>query len=120
SFGFEKDHYEVSRQVGELVLLPAVREAAEDTLIIADGFSCREQIAQLTDRHALHLAQVLQLALRERREGRPSVDLELQAWRQPARAPARPALTAALFVGAGVLAGGLLLRGLRNGHDGRR
>lgn len=52
SFGFEKGHYEVSRQVGEFVLLPAVRAAAQDTLIIADGFSCREQIAQTTDRQS--------------------------------------------------------------------
>src|SRR5438128_10669569 len=65
SFGFEKDHYDVSIKCGERILLPAVRAAARDTLIIADGFSCREQIAQATDRHALHLAQVVQMALRE-------------------------------------------------------
>ena len=64
SFGFEKDHFDVSIKCGERVLLPAVRAAARDTLIIADGFSCREQIAQTTDRHALHLAQVIQMALR--------------------------------------------------------
>jgi len=64
SFGFEHGHYEVSRKVGELVLLPAVRRAPADTLVIADGFSCREQIAQETNRRALHLAEVLALALR--------------------------------------------------------
>jgi FAD/FMN-containing dehydrogenase/Fe-S oxidoreductase len=64
SFGFENGHYDVSRRVGELVLLPAVRRAAADTLVIADGFSCREQIAQETNRRALHLAEVLALALR--------------------------------------------------------
>lgn len=64
-FGFEKDHYELSLRIGERVLLPAVREADFDTLIIADGYSCREQIAQTTDRRALHLAQVLEIALRE-------------------------------------------------------
>jgi Fe-S oxidoreductase len=65
AFGMEKgEHYEVSMKVGERVLLPAVRSAPKDTLIIADGFSCREQIAQTTDRRALHLAQVLQRALR--------------------------------------------------------
>lgn len=63
SFGFEKEHYEVSVAVGERVLLPAVREAPKDELIVADGFSCREQIAQTTDRRALHLAQVIQLAM---------------------------------------------------------
>lgn len=63
SFGFEHDKYEVSAAIGELELLPAVRNAPPDWLIIADGFSCREQIAQGTGRHALHLAEVLQLAL---------------------------------------------------------
>jgi Fe-S oxidoreductase len=65
AFGFEKTHYDVSVRCGERVLLPAVRGASTETLIIADGFSCREQIAQLTDRHPLHLAQVLQMAMRE-------------------------------------------------------
>lgn len=66
AFGFEKgDHYAVSIKAGERVLLPAVRNAARDTLIVADGFSCREQIAQGTNRRALHLAQVLHMALRD-------------------------------------------------------
>jgi FAD/FMN-containing dehydrogenase/Fe-S oxidoreductase len=63
SFGFEQDKYAVSAAIGELELLPAVRQAPADWLIIADGFSCREQIAQGTGRHALHLAEVLQMAL---------------------------------------------------------
>jgi FAD/FMN-containing dehydrogenase/Fe-S oxidoreductase len=63
SFGFEHDKYEISAAIGELELLPAVRKAPADWLIIADGFSCREQIAQGTGRHALHLAEVLQMAL---------------------------------------------------------
>jgi FAD/FMN-containing dehydrogenase/Fe-S oxidoreductase len=65
SFGFEAEHYEVSVRCGERMLLPKVREAAADTFLIADGFSCREQIDQLTDRHALHTAQVLLKALQE-------------------------------------------------------
>ncbi len=69
SFGFEASHYDVSVAVGERVLLPAVRQADDETLIIADGFSCREQIAGLTDRGALHLAQVLQMALHEGQQG---------------------------------------------------
>jgi Fe-S oxidoreductase len=64
SFGFEGNHYDVSMQVGELVLLPAVRKAAADTLIVADGFSCREQIEQGTGRRAVHLAHALRTALR--------------------------------------------------------
>ena len=63
AFGFERDHYEISMRVGERVLLPKVRGAAPDTLIVADGFSCREQIVQATGRQALHLSQVLQMAL---------------------------------------------------------
>jgi FAD/FMN-containing dehydrogenase/Fe-S oxidoreductase len=62
AFGFEAAKYDVSVQVGEYALLPAIREKPSDALIIADGFSCREQIRQLTDRRALHLAQVLHLA----------------------------------------------------------
>jgi FAD/FMN-containing dehydrogenase/Fe-S oxidoreductase len=62
SFGFERDKYEISQAIGELELLPAVREAPADWLIIADGFSCREQIAQGTNRRALHLAEVLLMA----------------------------------------------------------
>jgi Fe-S oxidoreductase/FAD/FMN-containing dehydrogenase len=62
SFGFEHDKYELSMAVAELELLPAVRRAPSDWLIIADGFSCREQIAQGSDRHALHVAEVLQMA----------------------------------------------------------
>ena len=65
SFGFEADKYDISIAIGELELLPAVRHAPPDWLIIADGFSCREQIAQGSPRHALHLAEVLQMALRK-------------------------------------------------------
>ncbi|MDQ6857563.1 MAG: FAD-binding oxidoreductase [Chloroflexota bacterium] len=63
SFGFERQHYDVSVAVGELVLLPAVRRAAADTLVIADGFSCREQISQSGGRTAVHLADVLAMGL---------------------------------------------------------
>jgi Fe-S oxidoreductase len=62
SFGFERDKYQMSRAIGERVLLPAVREAAPETLIVSDGFSCREQIAQLAGRRAFHLAEILKLA----------------------------------------------------------
>ncbi|WP_308282845.1 FAD-binding and (Fe-S)-binding domain-containing protein [Pseudonocardia nigra] len=66
NFGFERGHYAVSKAVGERVLLPAVRAAAPDTLVVADGFSCRTQIAQETSRRAVHLAQVLRMAIRQR------------------------------------------------------
>jgi Fe-S oxidoreductase len=58
-FGFEKEKYSVSKTLGERVLLPAVRAASADALIVSDGFSCREQVAQLSDRRAVHLAEVL-------------------------------------------------------------
>ncbi|HXJ88734.1 MAG TPA: FAD-linked oxidase C-terminal domain-containing protein, partial [Candidatus Binatia bacterium] len=63
SFGFHAEHYEISQAIGEIELLPAVRQAPPDWLIIADGFSCREQIAQATNRRAVHVAEVLQMAL---------------------------------------------------------
>ena len=71
AFGYERanGHYDVSIACGERALLPAVRAAGDDELVIADGFSCREQIEQTTDRVALHTAQVLELALGERRAG---------------------------------------------------
>jgi FAD/FMN-containing dehydrogenase/Fe-S oxidoreductase len=65
SFGFEDEHYDISVACGERALLPAVRRASHNTLIIADGFSCQEQIRQLTDRRALHVAQVMAMALDE-------------------------------------------------------
>ncbi len=62
SFGFERGKYEISQAISELELLPAIRQAPPDWLIIANGFSCREQIAQGTHRQALHLAEVLLMA----------------------------------------------------------
>lgn len=69
NFGFERGHYEVSVAAGEQVLLPAVRAAAHDTVILADGFSCRTQIAQQTDRRGTHLAELVARALPSRRPG---------------------------------------------------
>jgi Fe-S oxidoreductase len=63
AFGFEREHYDVSMKIGERALLPAVRKTATDTLVIADGFSCREQILQGTGRRPLHLAEVVWRAL---------------------------------------------------------
>jgi FAD/FMN-containing dehydrogenase/Fe-S oxidoreductase len=68
SFGFEKDKYKVSVDVGEHDLLPAVRNAELSTFIVADGFSCREQIQQLSDRRALHLAELLNFARKNGRQ----------------------------------------------------
>jgi Fe-S oxidoreductase len=61
-FGYERDHYEVSKACAERVLLPSIRESAPDTIVIADGFSCRTQIRQFCpDRRPMHLAQALNL-----------------------------------------------------------
>ncbi|MEQ8418522.1 MAG: FAD-linked oxidase C-terminal domain-containing protein [Arenibacter algicola] len=63
SFGYEKEHYEVSMQVGELKLFPAVRKASEDVIIAANGTSCRHQIYDGTQRKALHPISILKEAL---------------------------------------------------------
>jgi Fe-S oxidoreductase len=112
AFGFEPDKYELSMRVGERVLLPAVREAARDTIIIADGFSCREQIAQGTDREALHLAQVLQMALKNEAPG------ELPERRYPDDAatldvPKLVWKAAGIAGGIALFAGGIALLGRR-------
>ncbi|EDY20890.1 FAD linked oxidase domain protein [Chthoniobacter flavus Ellin428] len=98
SFGFEKEKYDVSVACGERVLLPAVRSASPDTLIIADGFSCREQIAQLTERRALHTAEVLKMALDSGPRGPVGV-LPEQSGREPERAALNP-LEVAILGGA--------------------
>ena len=63
SFGFDKKHYPVSMAVGERVLLPAVRRAPPDATIVANGFSCREQIRHGTGREASHLAELVSEAI---------------------------------------------------------
>jgi FAD/FMN-containing dehydrogenase/Fe-S oxidoreductase len=106
SFGFERDKYEVSMRAGERVLLPAVRAAAAETLIVADGFSCREQIAQSTPRRALHLAQVLQLALRQGGRGARARTLAERArLRLRVRAWARRAMTAGALLAISAVLG---------------
>ncbi len=69
SFGFERGHHDISVQIGEQRLMPAVREAGETTLVISDGFSCKTQIAELTERRGLHTAQVIKMAMEAGREG---------------------------------------------------
>jgi FAD/FMN-containing dehydrogenase/Fe-S oxidoreductase len=63
AFGFEAEHYEVSMQMGELSLLPAMRTADQDTLLVADGTSCRHQILDGAHRQAVHVAVALARAL---------------------------------------------------------
>ncbi|HKR84157.1 MAG TPA: FAD-linked oxidase C-terminal domain-containing protein, partial [Terriglobales bacterium] len=73
AFGYEKDKYDVSIACGERSLLPEVRKAGLSSLIVADGFSCKEQIAQETNRQALHLAEVLRFAYRNGGEEVPTM-----------------------------------------------
>jgi FAD/FMN-containing dehydrogenase/Fe-S oxidoreductase len=91
SFGFESDKYEVSSAIGERKLLPAVRKASVSTIIMADGFSCREQIAQETKRNALHLAEVIQMGLQQKDSNNAEMFPEqgLVAKRKSARRKAR-------------------------------
>jgi Fe-S oxidoreductase len=67
-FGFERDKFPVSQAVGERTLLPPVRRASPDTLIVSDGFSCREQIVQGAGRRAVHLAEALRLGLDRKKQ----------------------------------------------------
>ncbi|WP_170150051.1 FAD-binding and (Fe-S)-binding domain-containing protein [Kushneria sinocarnis] len=106
SFGFEEGKYDVSIGAGERVLLPRVREADDQTLIIANGFSCREQIEQTTPRSALHIAEVMQMALHQRPVTHEPPEREIT--RNRARAQSRANQRAALATGA-IAAGGLLL-----------
>jgi hypothetical protein len=92
-------------RVGERVLLPAVRSAAKDALIIADGFSCREQIAQATDRRALHLAEVLEMASCHGPSGAPGEYPE-RAYRPNHGRDAALSNRQLLLAGIGVLAVG--------------
>src|SRR5258707_13577348 len=103
--------------MGELELLPAVRHAPTNWLIVADGFSCREQIAQETDRQALHLAEVLQMALREATESPEGIPLfeaapqhyPEDAWVRPREAAVQTSMKGAGLVFAGLAAGAALL-----------
>jgi FAD/FMN-containing dehydrogenase/Fe-S oxidoreductase len=112
SFGFEPgDHYEVSVACGERKLLPAVRESAEDTLLIADGFSCRTQIAEGTGRRALHLAEVLALA----DSNSPDVSLRRPAWAE--RSDSRALQTALVAAGCTLAAGAIVWALNRRGRS---
>jgi Fe-S oxidoreductase len=105
-WGYEHGHYDVSIAAGERVLLPRVREAPPDTLIVSDGFSCRSQIEQAgTGRKALHVVQVIQLA----RSSNPGLYPEHEVTPPPARDEHRRAVrsVAAAATLAGFAAAGL-------------
>lgn len=100
-------------KAGERVLLPAVRKAGLSTIIMSDGFSCKEQIEQDTDRHALHTAEVLALAQRHGPHGLRSVYPEKELVEPRLRAQKRSMMRAGIATGAvfaGALAGTILWR----------
>ena len=104
SFGFERQHYDVSMKAGERVLLPAVRSAPAETLIVADGFSCRTQIEEGTGRRALHLADLIEMAHREGPRG-PVGELPERAYVPDYAALTRPSARSKLLAGALIAAG---------------
>jgi Fe-S oxidoreductase len=63
AFGYQAETFDVSMKMGEMSLLPTIRRAESDAIIVADGTSCRQQIVHGTGRRALHVAQVLAQAL---------------------------------------------------------
>ena len=117
SFGYERgEHYEVSIKAAERVLLPAARKASPHTLLLTDGFSCRSQISHGSDRGALHLAQLVNMALREGPNG-PSADHPERLYAHPPKDVKNGGSHGALAAAASaVLAGGFALsRGRRVG-----
>ncbi len=108
SFGFEKgEKYAVSVAVGEHELLPQVRSADRETIIVAEGFSCREQIAQGTPRHALHPAELVQMAMQNGPDGVGAFP-ERHIVERRKRAVRNSMLKTAAVL-AGIVGGGLLL-----------
>ena len=61
SFGYEKEHYEISEKIGEEILFPAIRAAGKDSILIANGFSCRHQIEHFTQVKAKHWVEVVEV-----------------------------------------------------------
>jgi FAD/FMN-containing dehydrogenase/Fe-S oxidoreductase len=117
SFGYERgERYEVSMKAAERVLLPAVRDASPHALVMTDGFSCRSQIKHGSDRAALHLAQVLQMALREGPNGPAGPRPEARYGAPPVTSrDGALARTAAAGVG-GLLAAGAIAAFARHKH----
>ena len=103
AFGYEADKYQVSVACGERALLPEVRKAPVSSIIVADGFSCKEQIAQETGRHALHLAEVLKLGLEDQKEPVPTMYPENYLV-QPRKDAQRKSMTRAAIVSGLALA----------------
>ena len=101
AFGYESDKYSVSVAVAEHGIVPKLREASPDTLVIADGFSCRSQIEQMTDRTPVHLAEAIASALSGKEALKHATEVRQQARKQERSSR----------VVAGLVLGGLILAG---------
>jgi Fe-S oxidoreductase len=109
SWGFERGHHDISMDCGEVALLPAVREADRDTLVIANGFSCKTQIEQSdAGRNALHVAQAMKMAREHGPAGYRAGPPEQPYYEVK---PEPPLLRRAARVGAAVGAGAAVLAG---------
>lgn len=120
-FGFEAEKYEVSQACGERVLLPSVRKASREELVIADGFSCREQIRQNTDRYALHLADVMSMAIKNDlpKKGKPESPVTKRLEAEAALGKLKAGATAAVLLGGAAL-GLLMMFGVRRQSPKRK
>jgi FAD/FMN-containing dehydrogenase/Fe-S oxidoreductase len=116
SWGFEKEHYDLSMQIGERRLLPAARNAERDTLIISDGFSCKTQIEHATDRRALHIAQVIKMAM-DHGSSDSTGDYPERGYPDVVLNGHKPEIKAAAAAGV-VVAGGALAWGLTKRRSG--
>jgi Fe-S oxidoreductase len=109
-FGFEAPKYEVSQACGERVLLPAVRKAAAEEIVVADGFSCREQIRQNTDRYPLHLADILKMAIQDEfpKTGKAETPVVKRVSAEAGRAKLKAAASLAVLGGGAAFAMALM------------
>jgi Fe-S oxidoreductase len=112
SWGFEEDKYELSMKIGERRLLPAARGASEDTILLADGFSCKTQIDHGTDRRAMHTGQVIRMALDHGTGGTPHGERPESEYPDVMLDTPSPELKTAVLAG-GAIAGGAMLWALK-------
>jgi Fe-S oxidoreductase len=103
SFGYEAQHYEISRAIGERALLPAVRKAGAETLVVTDGFSCRQQIESFTGRRPVHVAEVLDMAIQKQRMEQPAPRSLRRRTARIGALPAAATVAAGIAIGIGVV-----------------
>ncbi|CAN5870547.1 FAD-binding and (Fe-S)-binding domain-containing protein [soil metagenome] len=107
SWGFEEDKHDLSMKIGERVLLPAARDAGTDTILMTDGFSCKTQVAQGTERRPLHTAQIIKMALDHGAGGTPRGENPEDYYPDVAFEALRPDPRMAALVGGAIVASAL-------------